>query len=122
MKMRRRDNRQRHNNHKGREIGIIYPEKEELTCAICGEIIDRTAESLSMPDSGEPAHFDCVIKEFEKTEELSDGEVIAYLGSGNFGIIKKNRQAPAGFEIHKKLDFENKETIGEWRKKLSYKL
>jgi hypothetical protein len=28
----------------------------------------------------------------------------------------------AGFEIKKKIDFENKEKIGDWRKKLSYKL
>lgn len=118
--MRRRDFRHRHS--KGREIGIVYPEKEELTCALCGELIQDTASSLSMPDSGEPAHFDCVLREFEKNEELQEGETIAYLGSGNFGIIKKSRQAPAGFEIHKKLDFENKEKIGEWRKKLSYKL
>ena len=115
----RRDFRRRHIN---RDISIIYPEKEELTCALCGEVISETASSLALPESGEPAHFDCVMKKLEESETLEDGDTIAYLGGGNFGIIRKNSQNPAGFEIKKKIDFENKENIGDWRKKLSYKL
>lgn len=115
----RRDSRRRHVN---RDITIIYPEKPELVCAICGEAIKETASSLALPESGEPAHFDCVMKKLEERETLEEGDSIAYLGGGNFGIIRKNSQNPAGFEIKKKIDFENKENIGDWRKKLSYKL
>ena len=115
----RRDSRRRHVH---REIPIIYPEKQELTCALCGELISETASSLAMPDTGEPVHFDCVMKKLEEQETLEEGDTIAYLGGGNFGIIRKNSQNPAGFEIKKKIDFENKENIGPWRKKLSYKL
>lgn len=115
----RRDSRRRHVN---RDITIIYPEKPELVCAICGEAIIETASSLALPESGEPAHFDCVMKKLEERETLEEGDSIAYLGGGNFGIIRKNSQNPAGFEIKKKIDFENKENIGDWRKKLSYKL
>ncbi len=115
----KRDSRRRHAN---RDISIIYPEKPELVCAICGEAIKETASTLAMPNTGDPAHFDCVMKRLEENETLEDGDTIAYLGGGNFGIIRKNSQNPAGFEIKKKIDFENKETIGDWRKKLSYKL
>ncbi len=115
----KRDSRRRHVN---RDISIVYPEKPELICALCGEVIKETASSLSLPESGEPAHFDCVMKKLEETEHLEEGDSIAYLGGGSFGIIRKNSQNSTGFEIKKKIDFENKENIGAWRKKLSYKL
>ncbi len=115
----KRDPRRRHVN---RDITIVYPEKPELVCALCGEVITETASSLALPESGEPAHFDCVMKKLEETETLEEGDSIAYLGGGNFGIIRKNSQNSTGFEIKKKIDFENKEKIGDWRKKLSYKL
>ena len=115
----RRDPRRRRVN---RDIAIIYPEKQELVCALCGELIKETASSLALPESGEPAHFDCVMKKLSETETLEEGDSIAYLGGGNFGIIRKSSQNSTGFEIKKKIDFENKENIGAWRKKLSYKL
>ena len=118
----RRDSRRRHQTYVNREIGIIMPEKEELTCALCGEVVKETSSCLALPDSGDPAHFECVMKKISETETLAEGETIAYLGGGNFGIILKNPKSPAGFEIKKKIDFENKEKIGQWRKKLSYKL
>ena len=105
-----------------RDNTIVFPEKPELVCALCGDMIREAASSLSMPDTGLPAHFDCVMKKLEEEETLEDGDVISYLGGGNFGIIRKNSQNPAGFEIKKKIDFEDKEKIGSWRKKLSYKL
>ena len=116
----RRDQRRRQ--HINRDISIVYPEKPELVCALCGEVIKETASSLALPETGEPAQFDCVLKKLEESETLEEGDTIAYLGGGNFGIIRKNSQNPAGFEIKKKIDFENKEKIGDWRKKLSYKL
>ena len=116
----RRDQRRRQ--HINRDISIVYPEKPELVCALCGEVIKETASSLALPETGEPAHFDCVMKKLEESETLEEGDTIAYLGGGNFGIIRKNSQNSAGFEIKKKIDFENKEKIGDWRKKLSYKL
>ena len=116
----RRDNNRRR--HVNRDITIVYPEKPELICALCGEVIKETASSLALPESGEPAHFDCVMKKLEESETLEEGDSIAYLGGGNFGIIRKSSQNSTGFEIKKKIDFENKENIGSWRKKLSYKL
>ena len=116
----RRDSRRRQ--HVNRDNTIVFPEKPELVCALCGEVIKEAASTLAMPDTGEPAHFDCVMKKLEESETLVEGDTIAYLGGGNFGIIRKNSQNPAGFEIKKKIDFENKDKIGDWRKKLSYKL
>jgi len=119
---RRRDSRNRQQQHPNREIGVVLPEKVEIICALCGEVVKEAASCLALPDSGDPAHFECVMKKISETEPLADGESIAYLGGGNFGIILKNPKSPVGFEIKKKIDFENKEKIGQWRKKLSYKL
>ena len=116
----KRDSRRRQ--RVNRDNTIVFPEKLELVCTLCGQVIKDAASSLSLPESGEPAHFDCVMKKLEESETLEEGDTIAYLGGGNFGIIRKNSQNPAGFEIKKKIDFENKDKIGDWRKKLSYKL
>lgn len=114
--------RREQKNRGNRDFGIILPEDQELNCIICGKPIADAASSMAMPDSGEPAHFDCVLKQISESETLAEGDTVAYLGGGAFGIIQKETGSPAGFRIKKKIDFENKEKIGVWRKKLSYKL
>lgn len=101
---------------------IKVPEPAVLNCALCGEVIKDNASSIALPETGDPVHFECAMDKIKKSETLAEDETLVYLGSGNFGIIKRSSRDPADFKIIKKIEFENKEKIGAWRKKLSYKI
>ena len=61
----KRDSRRRQ--RVNRDNTIVFPEKLELVCTLCGQVIKEAASSLSLPESGEPAHFDCVMKKLEES-------------------------------------------------------
>jgi len=91
-----------------------------LHCPICdGEIIEL-ASAIHFSDTNSPAHFDCILKKIEKSEELAPNEKICYLGKGSFGIVRMQKLALGGvpFIIRKRIQFENLDDIPEWRKRL----
>lgn len=75
------------------------------SCVICGEKIDGIAECFSFNNGY--AHFDCVLNALKEKEHLEEGETISYLGSGTFGICRKDDEGK--FTIVKKMEVENKE-------------
>lgn len=89
-------------------------------CPICeGEILEL-ASAIHFSDTNSPAHFDCIIKRIEKSEELAPNEKVCYLGKGSFGIVRMQKLSLGGipFIIRKRIQFENLDTIPDWRKKL----
>jgi hypothetical protein len=75
------------------------------TCVLCGEKIDGIAGCFSFNNGY--AHFDCVLNALREREHLEEGETISYLGSGSFGICRKDDEGK--FTIVKKIEVENKE-------------
>lgn len=108
----------------GRRKGNITREKTEVnktvyTCEICTQAIQDITTALAVPVSGNPAHFDCVVKKLAETEKPEEGQQIVYLGGGNFGIVKIDAKSPKNdFKIIKKIEYEDRETIPGWRKEL----
>ncbi len=77
------------------------------TCVICGEKIDTVASSFSYGDGY--AHFDCVLDSIKEREHLEEGECISYIGSGSFGICRKDENGK--YTIVKKIEIENKDNF-----------
>ena len=97
--------------------------KFTLKCGICQQDIQDPSTAIALPDAERnPAHFDCVIKKIKENENIGEKEQVVYLGSGAFGIVEnvsgnQGNQGP-NFKIIKKIDFEDKENIPEWRKQM----
>lgn len=89
-------------------IPVVMPKvliEPDLRCALCGDKIDFIASSFTYGDG--VAHFDCVLDQLKKQETLKDGETISYLGSGTFGVCKKDDNG--SYTIEKRIELENKE-------------
>jgi hypothetical protein len=74
---------------------------------------------LTDKQTGNPIHFDCVVAELSKHENLEEGDVLSYIGGGRFGIVHFNhsgrRGETGGFTVKKILEWEDKENRAEWR-------
>ena len=92
-----------------------------LKCGICSQNIQDPSSAIALrEDMGNPAHFDCVLKRIKENETLGEKQQVVYLGSGAFGIIESvsgSNQSP-NFKIIRKIEFEDRENIPEWRKEM----
>ncbi len=79
----------------------------DLRCTVCGEKIDSITSSFSY--NGGYAHFDCVIDTLKNKEHLEENESLSYLGSGSFGICKKDENGK--YSIVKRIEIENKDAF-----------
>jgi hypothetical protein len=53
-------------------------------------------------------------------EVLEEGDEVAYIGGGRFGVVHfENPREASGFKIKKILEWENKEARADWRKTIS---
>jgi len=93
------------------------------TCPICGKpIYDlSTALSASM-DTGEPAHFDCVLDRVAASESLIAGEKLVYLGSGAFGVVEFKDRGENVFTVKRRIQWEKEGEKKDWRKSLSSRI
>jgi len=90
----------------------------ETPCPLCGEPIKDIASAITERTSGNPAHFDCVMKKIAEEEEVQEDEKICYLGNGSFGIIQKRNSKQMNFFIRKRIQYEEKDsaTSQTWRR------
>jgi len=120
---RQRNNRRRrfHDRHwNDRNRKKREENRPALLCALCEKEIKDTASAIGIPENGNPAHFDCIIKKISETEPIAQHEKICYLGKGSFGIVRFQR--PGGsvpFVIRKRIQFEVFEETPQWRKELT---
>ncbi len=87
-----------------------------LTCVVCHQVIAEMASAVAFGPEQGPAHFDCVLQALQERENLREGERLAYLGSGMFGVVQdidaKN------FQIVRKIAVEDPHNPPEWRKEI----
>jgi hypothetical protein len=87
-----------------------------MNCVLCGLEIKELASAITEQKSGEPAHFDCIVKQLQESEELQPEERICYLGNGSFGIVKNTGSINKNqLFIRKRIQYENKEVKASWR-------
>lgn len=88
-------------------------------CSICGKNIRDLSSAITEKATGEPAHFDCIIKNLAKNEPVKENEKIVYLGNGKFGIIHYENNQNKNFQIIKEIEYEEvKEEQPDWRNRL----
>jgi hypothetical protein len=75
--------------------------------------------ALTHRPTGQPAHFECILKELRDAQELSPQERLCYLGGGAFGILEFRQAGGATkFTIRKRIQYEEKDGPQEWKKGL----
>ncbi len=96
--------RARRYGRKREEQRTDYPQ-----CPLCEKPIRSLNTAITHKASQQPAHFDCVIGELRKIENLNPEERICYLGRGTFGVIAtRNTSSPSRFLIKKRIQYEEK--------------
>jgi len=79
--------------------------------------------ALTHRATGRPAHFECILKELRESNELLPQEKLCYLGGGSFGILEMRPPGgPSRFVIRKRIQYEEKDAVQEWKKVLVYSL
>jgi hypothetical protein len=89
----------------------------ELRCCICGKVINDLDSAITDRTTGEPAHFDCVKEKIEAQENLTEGDVVAYIGGGRFGVVGFSADKP--FTIKKIIEWEATTARSDWRTELA---
>ncbi len=87
-----------------------------LVCPYCGETIKDITGAIAGKGTGEPAHFDCVLKLLEGSEPHEENETIVYIGQGNFAVvIFENPADTRKFKIVRTIEWEDRNAKLEWR-------
>lgn len=122
--MRTNNNRRRHNYRSRYDKSNRSRDKnsESPICPLCEKPVRELISAISYKNNM-PAHFDCVLREIRKSEELNQNEKVCYLGKGSFGIITfRNPSSPIKFLIRKRIQYEEQTEIPEWRKTIPRKI
>ncbi|MCL1817784.1 MAG: hypothetical protein FWG35_02555 [Spirochaetaceae bacterium] len=117
--------KRRRHSHRSKDKPREEPkiEREAPPCSVCGKPIHDILSALLHNETGEPAHFDCVMQQLLAGETLAEGEKFSYLGSGVFGIVRPGKSGdPSSIVIRKKIQYEDKEKAAAWRRGLSIKV
>ncbi len=96
-----------------------FDQKDFPDCPLCGKPVRYLMTAIAQGSSGEPAHFDCVLKTISDAEELQPREKVCYLGNGSFGVIKFKQSGQTKFTIRKRIQYEEKDKVFPWRKRIS---
>ena len=105
---------------KERQKSISEIRAREIKCGICGEVISDISSAISDKKSGNPVHFNCVLKQIEGQEQLGENEKVAYIGHGRFGVLSyENIRDQKNFKIKKIIEVEDRENKAEWRTEIS---
>jgi hypothetical protein len=87
-------------------------------CPLCKKQIKELISAINYQGTGDPAHFDCILREIEKSEELASHEKVCYLGNGSFGIVRFQKEPSIfPFIIRKRIQYEDPNTVALWREK-----
>lgn len=105
---------------KKKELAIAELKNRVFVCPLCGKNIEDATSAIVDKQSGQPAHFDCVMSEITKREMLSETQKIAYIGAGRFGVISyANPKEVKTFKIEKIIEWENRDAEQPWRSEMS---
>ena len=88
-------------------------------CSLCNKPVTDLACALADKNTGEPVHFDCVLKYLSEHETLSEGQSIAYIGQGRFGVIVKTPLRTPSFSIERIIEWESREQKIQWRSNIA---
>jgi hypothetical protein len=93
------------------------PEIDFPMCPVCQKAVRELSSAISHQETGQPAHFDCILKVLREKNSVTENEKICYLGKGSFGIVQfRHGSGPMKFLIRKRIQYEQAEPFPSWRK------
>jgi len=94
------------------------PQIEFPLCPLCQKAVRDLTSAITHRESGQPAHFDCILKALRSDNAVAQHEKICYLGKGSFGIVQFREQSGSRrFFIRKRIQYEDTEPVPDWRQK-----
>ena len=89
-------------------------EKSEFICPICEKPIKHLDSAILHQPDGQPAHFECVIKEIVENNRnhLGRHRRIYYIGSGQFAVVKElydRRGRVKSYQVIHRIPYEKQE-------------
>ena len=115
-----KNNSHKNNHNKSQEETQIKTQFSSYTCEYCNQPIEDLASSIAAQESGNPAHFDCVLAKINASEKLSENEKITYIGNGKFAVVYfENPHDLRHFTIRRVIEWENREAKYEWRAEIA---
>ena len=107
-------------NNKSQEETQVKSQFSSYTCEYCNQPIEDLTSSIASKESGNPAHFDCVLAKINASEKLSENEKITYIGQGRFAVVYfENPHDLRHFTIRRVIEWENREAKYEWRSEIA---
>ena len=107
-----------HGKPKSRQRRQDKPQIEFSLCPICRRAVRDLTSAITHRESGQPAHFDCILKVLRSDNAVQQQEKICYLGKGSFGIVQlRENSGRSSFLIRKRIQYEETEPVPEWRQK-----
>jgi hypothetical protein len=92
-------------------------------CPLCGKpVYDLSTAITAARETGDPAHFDCVLERVAASESLASGEKLVYLGSGAFGVVEFKDKSESHFTVKRRIQWEKEGEKKDWRKGLSSRI
>lgn len=113
----REDQGQRPRNLKPEDV------RDMPVCPLCSKPVYDLSTALSASrETGEPAHFDCVLERVNASESLAPGEKLVYLGSGSFGVVEFKDKNESAFSVKRRVQWEKEGEKKDWRKGISSRI
>ena len=93
-------------------------------CPLCGKpVYDLSTAISASRETGEPAHFDCVLERVVASESIAADEKLVYLGSGSFGVVEfKDNKSESAFSVKRRIQWEKEGEKKDWRKVISSRI
>jgi hypothetical protein len=93
-------------------VAVDFP-----ACPVCQKAVRELHAAITHRESGQPAHFDCILQLLRDSNDLQESEKICYLGKGSFGIVQFRQNAgPMHFLIRKRIQYEQTDGFPDWRR------
>lgn len=98
----------------------VFKSQNQPVCPRCGKVITDLATALPDHGDGVPIHFECAMDIVSDNETLGEGDKIAYIGQGRFGVLNyPNIRDVRHFTIRKIIEWESREGRAPWRDEMS---
>ncbi len=98
----------------------VFKAQNQPVCPRCGKIITDLSAALMDQGGNVPIHFECAMEIVSENETLGEGDKIAYIGQGRFGVLNyPNIRDVRHFTIKKIIEWENRDERAPWRNEMS---
>ena len=110
-------NRPKRKHRRTRSKKSGQPQVDFPMCPVCQKAVRDLCSAITHQETGNPAHFDCILKTLREVHNVQQDEKICYLGKGSFGIVQfRQHSSPLRFFIRKRIQYEENDLFPEWRR------